>query len=290
MFKGAGVAIVTPFKEGEFHKEAYENLIEFQIENNTQAIIVLGTTGEATTIGLEEREEIIRTAVEKVNKRVPVIVGTGSNCTNTAIEYTKQSEELGADGVLVVTPYYNKCTNKGMIEHFTVIANSTKLPVILYNVPGRTAVNIPPEVVVEMVKVENIVGIKEASGNIGQILEIKRLVPEDFMIYSGNDDQIVPIYACGGHGVISVASNVIPKEVQEMCEAFMKGNPGEALRLQLEYKKFLDLLFCEVNPIPAKAALYEMKYIEDEFRLPLTPMEERGRNELIEEMRKLNIL
>lgn len=237
MFKGAGVAIVTPFKEGEFHKEAYENLIEFQIENNTQAIIVLGTTGEATTIGLEEREEIIRTAVEKVNKRVPVIVGTGSNCTNTAIEYTKRSEELGADGVLVVTPYYNKCTNKGMIEHFTVIANSTKLPVILYNVPGRTAVNIPPEVVVEMVKVENIVGIKEASGNIGQILEIKRLVPENFMIYSGNDDQIVPIYACGGHGVISVASNVIPKEVQEMCEAFMKGNPGEALRLQLEYKK-----------------------------------------------------
>ena len=290
MFKGAGVAIVTPFKDGKFDKEAYEKLIDFQIENGTQAIIVLGTTGEATTVGIEERGEIVRTAVAKIGKRVPVIVGTGSNCTNTAIEYTKQAEELGADGVLVVTPYYNKCTNKGMIEHFTVIAKATKLPVILYNVPGRTAVNIPPQVVVEMAKVENVIGIKEASGNIGQILEIKRLVPKDFMIYSGNDDQVVPIYACGGHGVISVASNVIPREMQDMCEAFMNGDSAESLRIQLEYKKFIDLLFCEVNPIPVKAALHEMGYIEDEFRLPLTPMEEASRKQLIEEMKGLNIL
>ena len=290
MFKGAGVAIVTPFKDGKFDKVAYEKLIDFQIENGTQAIIVLGTTGEATTVGFEERGEIVRTAVAKIGKRVPVIVGTGSNCTNTAIECTKQAEELGADGVLVVTPYYNKCTNKGMIEHFTVIANATKLPVILYNVPGRTAVNIPPQVVVEMAKLDNVVGIKEASGNIGQILEIKRLVAEDFMIYSGNDDQVVPIYACGGHGVISVSSNVIPKEMQDMCEAFMNGDPAESLRIQLEYKKFIDLLFCEVNPIPVKAALHEMKYIEDEFRLPLTPMEEASRKKLIDEMKGLNIL
>jgi 4-hydroxy-tetrahydrodipicolinate synthase len=290
MFKGAGVAIVTPFKNGEFDKKSYEKLIEFQIENKTQALIVLGTTGEATTISFGEKEEIIRTAVSKVNKRIPVIVGTGSNCTDTAIKSTLQAEELGADGILLVTPYYNKCTNKGMISHFTEVAKSTKLPVILYNVPGRTGVNIPPEVIVEMIKVENIIGVKEASGNVSQVLEIKRLVPKDFMIYSGNDDQIIPIYACGGHGVISVASNVIPKEIQEMCEAFMSGDVEGALRLQLDYKKFIDLLFCEVNPIPVKAALHEMKYIENELRLPLTPMEESTRNKLVYEMKKLNII
>lgn len=290
MFKGAGVAIVTPFKNGKFDKEAYEKLIEFQIENKTQALIVLGTTGEATTVGLEERGEIVKTAVEKVNKRIPVIVGTGCNCTNTSVEYTKQAEALGADGALVVTPYYNKCTDKGMIEHFTVIAKATKLPIILYNVPGRTAVNIPAYVVYEMSKLDNVVGVKEASGNIGQILEIKRLVSDDFKIYSGNDDQIVAVYSSGGHGVISVISNVIPKETQEICEAFMKGDHAEALRIQLHYKKFIDLIFSEVNPIPVKAALHEMKYIENEFRLPLTPMEDENRKKLVEEMKKVKIL
>lgn len=290
MFKGAGVAIVTPFKDGKFHKEAYEKLIEFQIENGTQALIVLGTTGEAATLTYEEREEVIKSAIDKNAKRIPIIVGTGSNCTDTAVKYTKQAEELGADGILIVTPYYNKCTNKGMIEHFTAVANTTTLPVILYNVPGRTAVNIPPDVVVAMSKVKNVIGVKEASGNISQILEIKRLVPEDFMIYSGNDDQVVPIYACGGHGVISVASNVIPKEMQEMCEAFMNGDVAKALELQLEYKKFIDLLFSEVNPIPVKAALAEMKYIEDELRLPLTSMEENNRIKLIQEMKRLNLI
>ncbi|MDR7855427.1 4-hydroxy-tetrahydrodipicolinate synthase [Tissierella sp.] len=290
MFKGAGVAIVTPFKDGKFHKEAYEKLIDFQIENGTQALIVLGTTGEASTISKEEKELIIRTAVEKVGKRIPVIVGTGSNCTESAVENTKQAEELGADGILIVTPYYNKCTNSGMIAHFTAVANATKLPVILYNVPSRTAVNIPPEVVLSMSRVDNVIGVKEASGNISQILEIKRIVPEDFMIYSGNDDQVVPIYACGGHGVISVASNVIPKEMQEMCEAFMNGDVAEALRIQLEYKKLIDLLFCEVNPIPVKAALSEMRYIEDELRLPLTSMEDNNRIKLIQEMKRMNII
>lgn len=290
MFKGAGVAVVTPFKDGKFDKETYENLIEFQIENKTQALIVLGTTGEATTINAEERKEIVSVAVAKVAKRIPVIVGTGSNCTQATIECTKQAEELGADGALVVTPYYNKCTDKGLVEHFTAIANSTKLPIILYNVPGRTGVNISPKVIVEMSKVDNVIGVKEAGGDVCQVLEIKRLVPEDFMIYSGNDDQIVPIYACGGHGVISVISNAIPKEVQEMCEAYMNGDTAEALRLQLHYKRFIDLVFCEVNPIPIKAALHEMKYIENELRLPLTPMEDANRKELVEEMKKLNIL
>lgn len=290
MFKGAGVAIVTPFKDGKFDKEAYEKLIDFQIENGTQALIVLGTTGEASTINHEEKEVVIRTAVKKVGKRIPVIVGTGSNCTSSAVESSKQADELGADGILIVTPYYNKCTNKGMIAHFTAVANATKLPVILYNVPSRTAVNIPPEVVVAMSKVENVIGVKEASGNMSQILEIKRLVPEDFMIYSGNDDQVIPVYACGGHGVISVASNAIPKEMQQMCEAFMAGDIPEALRLQLNYKKFIDLIFSEVNPIPIKAALNEMSYIENELRLPLTPMEEVNRNKLVDEMKRLNIV
>lgn len=290
MFKGAGVAIVTPFKDGKFDKEAYEKLIEFQIENGTQALIVLGTTGEATTINSAEKAEVISTAVAKTNKRIPIIVGVGSNCTESAIENTKQAEELGADGLLLVTPYYNKCTNNGMIAHFTAVANATRLPVILYNVPGRTAVNIPPEVNLAMSKVENVIGVKEASGNISQILEIKRLVPEDYMIYSGNDDQVIPIYACGGHGVISVASNIIPKEMQDMCEAYMNGEVDKALRLQLEYKKLIDLLFIEVNPIPVKAALAEMKYIEDELRLPLTPMEEKSRIKLIQEMKRYSII
>lgn len=290
MFKGAGVAIVTPFKNGKFDKVAYEKLIDFQIENGTQALIVLGTTGEAATISSEEKAEIITTAVGRVGKRIPIIVGTGSNCTEIAVANTRQAEELGADGILLVTPYYNKCTSNGMIAHFTKVANSTKLPVILYNVPGRTSVNIPPEVNLAMSKVENVIGVKEASGNISQILEIKRLVPEDYLIYSGNDDQVIPIYACGGSGVISVASNVIPREMQNMCEAFMNGDVDKALKMQLEYKKFIDLLFSEVNPIPVKAALAEMKYIEDELRLPLTSMEEKNRIKLIQEMKRLNII
>lgn len=290
MFKGAGVAIVTPFKEGKVDLESYEKLIDFQLKNNTQALIVLGTTGEASTQTFEEREKIISLSVKKVNGKIPVIIGTGSNSTQKSIEHTKQAEDLGADGVLLVTPYYNKCTQNGLIKHYTEIANSTSLSVILYNVPSRTGVNIEPETVAELSKVENILAVKEASGNISQILEIKRLVPEDFRIYSGNDDQIVPIYACGGSGVISVSSNVIPKEMQQMCEAFMSGNVEEALKMQVLYKKFLNLLFCEVNPIPVKAALNAMGYIEDELRLPLTCMEENNKNKLIEEMKKLTII
>lgn len=290
MFKGAGVAIVTPFKEGKIDFEKFKKLIDFQIENNTQAIIVLGTTGEASTQTFEEREKLISIAVEEVGGRIPVIVGTGSNSTGLAIEHTKHAEKLGADGILLVTPYYNKCTQNGLIEHFTAIANVTSLPVILYNVPGRTGVNINPETVLAMSKVENVVGVKEASGNIQQVLEIKRLVSEDFKIYSGNDDQVMPIYACGGHGVISVASNIIPKEMQEMCHEFTNGNVENAIKSQVYYKQLINLLFSEVNPIPVKAALNAMGYIENELRLPLTPMEEFNRKKLVEEMKKLNII
>ncbi|HEY8362490.1 MAG TPA: 4-hydroxy-tetrahydrodipicolinate synthase [Tissierellaceae bacterium] len=290
MFKGAGVALVTPFRDGKFDKEACEKLIDFQLENKTQALIVLGTTGEAATLNKEERAEVIKTAVERVNKKVPVIVGVGSNCTEVAIENTKQAESLGADGLLLVTPYYNKCTNDGLIAHFTAVAKSTKLPIIVYNVPGRTAVNIPPEVHLSLSRVENIIGVKEASGNISQVLEIKRLVPRNYLIYSGNDDQVVPVLACGGHGVISVASNIIPREMQEMCEAFFEGNFEKALQLQLEYKKLIDLLFCEVNPIPVKAALAEMNLIENELRLPLTPMTEKNKIKLVQEMKRFNLI
>ncbi|MFW5648962.1 MAG: 4-hydroxy-tetrahydrodipicolinate synthase [Candidatus Alkaliphilus sp. MAG34] len=290
MFNGSGVAIVTPFSNGEVDFEGFEGLIDFHLENGTQALIVLGTTGEAATQSFEEREKLVGTAVERVGGRIPVIVGTGANYTRMAVDYTKQAEALGADGVLVVTPYYNKATQNGLIEHYTVIANSTTLPVILYNVPGRTGVNLEAKTVAALSKVENIIGVKEASGNIGQVLEIKRLVSDNFKIYSGNDDQIVPIYACGGHGVISVCANAIPSQTQQMCKAFMDGDVEEALRLQLLYKHFINLLFCEVNPIPIKAALNAMGYIKDELRLPLTSMEESNRNNLLDEMKRLNIV
>lgn len=290
MFKGSGVAIVTPFREGEVDLKAFEELIDFQLENDTQALIVLGTTGEASTIGYDEREMVIKTAIARTNKRVPIIVGTGSNDTRVSIQCTKQAEELGADGVLLVSPYYNKCTQKGLVMHYTEIANATSLPVILYNVPGRTGLNIDPPTVAELAKVENIIGIKEASGNMAQVLEIKRLVPGNFKIWSGNDDNILPIYSCGGDGVISVLANVVPKETQAMCRAFETANVDEAIKLQVAYKNLINLLFVEVNPIPTKAALAFMGYIENELRLPLTPMEKENGQKLLNEMKRLQIL
>ena len=290
MFNGSAVAIATPFKDKKVDLEGFKRLINFQIENDTQAIIVLGTTGEASTINYEEREEIIKTAIEEVDKRVPVIVGTGSNNTDVTIAYNKQAENLGADGLLIVTPYYNKCTQNGLIEHYKEIAKFTSLPIILYNVPGRTGFNIQPTTVQRLSEVENIVAIKEASGNIAQVLEIKRLVSDDFKIYSGNDDNILPVYSCGGHGVISVLANIAPKETQAMCRAFEEGNIKESIRLQVMYKQLINLIFVEVNPIPIKAALNAMGYIENELRLPLTPMEDKNREKLIEEMKKLGII
>ncbi|GAB6087005.1 4-hydroxy-tetrahydrodipicolinate synthase [Alkaliphilus crotonatoxidans] len=290
MFNGSAVAIVTPFKGGKVDQEAFIKLIDFHLNNQTQALIVLGTTGEAATQTDEERNMLIKIAVKQAGGKIPVIVGTGTNNTQKSIEYTRQAEALGADGILVVTPYYNKGTQRGLIAHFTEIAKSTKLPIILYNVPSRTGVNLTPDTVLALSKVENIIGVKEASGNISQVLEIKRIVPSDFKIYSGNDDQVVPIYACGGHGVISVAANVIPKEMQAMCQAFESGNIQEAIGLQVKYKHLIDLLFSEVNPIPVKAALGAMGLIENELRLPLTAMEEANKLKLLDEMKHFEII
>ena len=290
MFQGAGVAIVTPFKNGKVDLEAYGHLVDFQLENNIQCVITLGTTGEASTLTEEERNQDIQLTVEKCRDKVPVVVGAGSNNTAEAKKYAQTAEALGADGVLVVTPYYNKCTQKGLVEHFQTIADAVSLPVIAYNVPGRTGVNIEPATAARLAQIGNVVGIKEASGNLSQVLEIKRLVPEDFMIWSGNDDNILPIYSVGGHGVISVMANMIPRETQAMCEAFMEGRIQEAIEGQVHTKKLFNLLFCEVNPIPIKAALWLMGKIDNELRLPLTPMEAHNVELLKTEMVHLGII
>jgi 4-hydroxy-tetrahydrodipicolinate synthase len=290
MFKGAGVAIVTPFKNGAVDYESFERLLEFQLEHQTQALVVLGTTGEAPTIYEDEREKLIRATVEKVGGRVPVIIGTGTNNTEDAKKHTIQAEKLGADGVLVVTPYYNKCTQKGLVAHYEAVAGATSLPVILYNVPGRTGVNIEPATVAKLAEIKNVIGIKEASGNLSQVLEIRRVVPDDFIIWSGNDDNILPIYSVGGQGVISVMANLIPGETQAMCEAFMEGRVQEAIDLQVKYKKLITLLFIEANPIPIKAALSLMGMMKNDIRLPLTEMEHEHMEQLQEEMIRLGIL
>ena len=290
MFHGAGVAIVTPFKNGQIDLNAYGKLVDFQLENNIQALIVLGTTGEASTISETERTQLIQLTVEKAKGKVPVIVGAGSNNTESSIKYTKKAEELGADGILLVTPYYNKCTQKGLVAHFNMIAAATSLPVILYSVPGRTGLNIEPVTVAELAKTPNIVGIKEASGNLSQVLEIKRVVPEDFMLWSGNDDNALALCSVGGHGVISVMANMIPRETQEMCALFLEGKVREAAAIQVKTKKLFNHLFSEVNPIPIKAALSLMGLIENELRMPLTPMEPDHMAQLEEEMKHLGIL
>ena len=290
MFKGTGVAIVTPFKNDAVDLEAYGNLLDFHMDNGIQCMVTLGTTGEASVLTEEERNQVITLTVEKCKGRIPVVVGVGSNNTAIAKKYAQTAEALGADGVLLVTPYYNKCTQNGLVEHFKTVADAISLPVIAYNVPGRTGVNIEPATVAKLAAIGNVVGIKEASGNLSQVLEIKRLVPEDFMIWSGNDDNILPIYSVGGHGVISVMGNMIPAETQAMCQAFMEGRVQDAIDLQVKTKKLFNLLFCEVNPIPIKAALAMMGMIENELRLPLTPMDEAKAAELRQEMVNLGII
>lgn len=286
MFRGAGVALVTPFHRDTVDTIGFSRLIDFQLNKGIQALIVLGTTGEATTLTEEERALVITLAVEKAQGQVPVIVGTGSNNTRTAMAFTRQAEALGADGVMVVTPYYNKCTQQGLVQHFEAIAATTQLPLLLYNVPGRTGVNLAPQTVATLSQVENIVGIKEASGNMSHILEIKRLAPPDFLIYSGNDDNISPIYALGGHGVISVMANIIPQETQAMCISTQE----EVIDLQIKFKHLINLLFIEVNPIPVKAALFLMGFIDNELRLPLTPIEQPHFLQLQREMKKVGLL
>jgi 4-hydroxy-tetrahydrodipicolinate synthase len=280
IFKGCGTAIVTPFNEDGVNFEEFGKLIEDQIKGNVDSIVVCGTTGESSTMTIEERKETISYAVKKVNGRIPVIAGTGGNCTKSVIEFTKWAESAGVDGALIVTPYYNKTTQAGLIAHYTAIAKETSLPIILYNVPGRTGMNITPATCKELSKIDNIVAIKEASGNLSQVAEIANLCGNDLNIYSGNDDQITPILAVGGIGVISVLSNIAPKYTHDLIENFQNGNVSEATRMQLKALPLVNALFCEVNPIPAKAALNMIGYDMGTPRLPLIEMSDSGKNTL----------
>lgn len=277
IFTGAGVALTTPFQEnGEVNYAKFAEHIEFQIQNGTDAIIVCGTTGEASTLSHEEHLEVIRFCVQKTAKRIPVIAGTGSNCTKTAAFLSKEAEEVGVDGLLIVTPYYNKATQRGLYEHFGIIADAVKIPIILYNIPGRTGgVNILPETVVGLCNdYSNIIGVKDATGNISQIAKMMSLAGGCVDLYSGNDDQILPLLSLGGKGVISVLSNIIPKETHDICEQFFKGNIEESRRIQLEVIELIDALFCEVNPIPVKKAMNLLGMEAGPLRRPLTEMEE----------------
>lgn len=275
LFTGAGVAIITPMNEdGSVNYAKLAELIEFQIANETDSIIICGTTGESATLSEEEHSEVIRFCIEKVNHRIPVIAGTGSNCTETAIKLSKEAEADGADGLLVVTPYYNKATQAGLIEHYTKIASAVNIPIILYNVPSRTGCNIKPATVAKLFnEVENIIGIKEASGDISQVAELAALTEGKMDIYSGNDDQIVPIMSLGGKGVISVLSNIAPKQAHDIPTLYLNGKVEEACRMQLEAIKLIKALFVEVNPIPVKHALNLMGYEVGPLRGPLSPME-----------------
>lgn len=292
VFTGAGVAIVTPMKaNGEVNYEKFGELIEFQIENGTDAIIVCGTTGEASTLSHEEHLDVIKYCVERVNKRIPVIAGTGSNCTETAIYLSTEAEKYGVDGVLLVSPYYNKATQNGLYAHFKATAESIKVPVILYNVPSRTGCNILPETIVRLCKdVDNIMGVKEASGNISQIAHLAAISHGMVDIYSGNDDQIVPIMALGGLGVISVLSNVAPRQTHEICQKFLDGDVEGSRELQLKAMDLCNALFCEVNPIPVKKALNLMGMEAGTLRMPLTDMDEANVPRLEKAMKEFGIL
>ncbi len=292
IFKGAGVAIVTPFKEnGSVDFEKFAEQIEFQIKHATDAIIVCGTTGEASTLSHEEHLAVIKFCVDKVAGRIPVIAGTGSNCTATAIYLSTEAEKYGVDGILVVTPYYNKATQKGLIEHFTKIAHSVKIPMVLYNVPSRTGVMIQPETVVSLCKnVTNIVGVKDATGNLSSVAKLMALADGSVDLYSGNDDQIVPIMSLGGIGVISVLSNVAPQQTHDICEKFLTGDIAGSRKMQLEAIELVDALFCEVNPIPVKKAMNLMGMGAGPLRQPLTELEPQHVEQLEKAMKEYGIL
>ena len=275
IFTGSAVAIVTPFrKDGSVDYDKFRELIEFQIAGGSDCIVVCGTTGESSTLTHEEHLECIRFCTEVVNKRIPVVAGTGSNCTETAIYLSQEAEKYGVDGLLVVTPYYNKATQKGLIAHYTAIANSVSLPIIMYNVPSRTGTNILPETAATLAKtVDNIVAIKEATGNLSQVARLVNLVGDSLDVYSGNDDQIVPILSLGGKGVISVLANVAPKETHDIVQSYLDGDVKTSRDLQVRAIPLIDALFCEVNPIPVKKAVELMGLCEGNLRMPLTEME-----------------
>ena len=291
IFKGAGVAIVTPmFENGEVNYDKLGELLDYQIENSTDAIIICGTTGEAATLSHEEHLDVIKYAVDKVAKRVPVIAGTGSNCTRTAIELSKDAAEHGADGLLLVTPYYNKATQAGLIAHYTAVAKEVKTPIIMYSVASRTGCNIEPATVAELVKnVDNIVGVKEASGNISQVAKIMSLTDGNIDLYSGNDDQIVPLLSLGAKGVISVLSNVAPQETHDICAKFFEGDAAGSAALQLKAIPLIEQLFCEVNPIPVKKAMALMGKDCGPLRMPLTELTPEHEKALAQAMKDFGI-
>ena len=292
IFEGAGVALVTPFKEnGEVNYGKLEELVEFQIAGGTDSIIACGTTGEASTMTHEEHLEVVRFVCEVTKKRVPVIAGTGSNCTDTAVYLSKEAEKHGADGLLLVSPYYNKATQNGLKAHFKAVADQVKIPILLYNIPGRTGINIAPETIADLCRnVSNIMGVKEASGNFTAIADLMNYSDGCADVYSGNDDQIVPLLSLGGKGVISVLSNIAPAQTHEICEAYFKGDVKRSASLQIAAIPLINALFCEVNPIPVKAALNLMGMNAGPMRLPLTEMEPQNQERLKKTMKEYGIL
>lgn len=290
IFKGSGTAIITPFNESGVDFKKFEELLEKQISSGTDAVIVCGTTGEASTMSEEERKGAIKFAVDVVRKRIPVIAGTGNNNTSASVKMSKWAESIGVDGLLVITPYYNKTTQKGLIAHFGEIASSVNVPIILYNVPSRTGMNLLPSTLLELTKYKNIAAVKEASGDISQVAKIKAICGDRIDIYSGNDDQVVAILALGGSGVISVAANIIPQEMHNMCAEFFKGNIKGSLNLQLKYLSLINTLFIETNPIPVKTAMNVIGLEVGNLRLPLCEMSENNLNILRNELEKFNLI
>ena len=290
IFKGSGVAIITPFTDNEVNFPKFKELIEWHISEGTDAIVVCGTTGEATTMTDDEKKSTIKFAVDTVNKRIPVIAGTGSNNTKHSIEMSKYAESIGIDALLVITPYYNKTSDLGLIKHFKAINDEVKTPIILYNVPGRTGMNITPNQLKELSTLSNVKAIKEASGNISQIVQMKALCSNEIDIYSGNDDQVIPIMSIGGLGVISVAANIIPNTMHTLCKNYLDGNVNEALTLQLEALELINMLFIETNPIPVKVALNLMAKDVGPLRLPLCEMESINKNKLVNILKNYKLI
>ena len=293
IFEGSGCAIVTPYKDTEnqeINYEVLEELLEFHIANGTDAIIIAGTTGEASTLTDEEQLDLIRFTVEKVNHRIPVIGGAGSNDTRHGVILTREVEKTGVDAILSVTPYYNKTNQQGLIDHYTAIANSVKVPIILYNVPSRTGMNIEPQTLVELAKIDNIVALKDATGNFGQAVDNLSLLGDSMDMYTGNDDTIIPFMSLGAKGVISVLANIAPKATAEMTHHFLNGDVKQAAAMQAEYKELIDCLFIEPNPIPVKAALELMGFDVGPFRLPLAPPSQETIDRLSKAMKKVGLI
>ena len=290
IFKGSGVAIITPFNENGIDFEKFRELLEWHIKESTDAIIICGTTGEATTMTEQEKKDAIKFTVDVVNKRIPVIAGTGGNNTKTSIEMSLYAENVGVDGLLVITPYYNKTNAEGLIMHFKAINDAVKTPIILYNVPSRTNMNITPQTLLKLTELNNVVAIKEASGDMSQVAKMKALCGDKIDIYSGNDDQIIPVLSLGGIGVISVAANIIPKTVHDMCESYLNGDCFKATKLQLDYLELMNDLFIETNPIPVKTAMNVMGMNVGELRLPLYKMNDKNKETLVNTLKKYNLV